>query len=352
MTASSYVLRGALLCGAAFAAIAACGGTADLGGTAPTTAQDGGDAAVLDGGAGDAAPSSIAIDPEAAARMAVFVGSCLVPESGMNAILTDIYQPLPTIDGFVNALHGAEGCFATKSNGCAAIPECLPVQFSRVASCTQGCDGDDAVDCERSSAEYRFHCAKIGKTCRVANGSPGCVDPASTPCDRTTYTTTCQGDEAMHSADGEVRSGGKCAVYGLTCAPNAYGDAGGCVATGAACTAAPPGQPPVGSCAADGTLHACVGDREATVDCDRFTAGFSCQTNGGRAFCGRADECNPATKRDATCDGTSIVLCNAGKTTKIDCKALGFTSCVEGDSYAVCAPSDFLYADGGIIPEP
>ena len=55
------------------------------------------------------------------------------------------------------------------------------------------------------------------------------------------------------------------------------------------------------------------------------------------AYCGTAAECSPKSpwnKVAATCDATSVVMCNGGKISKLDCTTLGFTGCNAG----LCTP--------------
>ena len=55
------------------------------------------------------------------------------------------------------------------------------------------------------------------------------------------------------------------------------------------------------------------------------------------AFCGIADECVPAAPAegsgpDESCEGSTLVFCNAGRIERIDCIELGFEGCrVDGD---------------------
>jgi len=69
----------------------------------------------------------------------------------------------------------------------------------------------------------------------------------------------------------------------------------------------------------------------------------------GQAFCGLASECLPADLNNypnisvATCDGTHLTFCNAGRLDSIDCTELGFAGCQKdaGDRY-VCGPRPAL----------
>jgi hypothetical protein len=79
------------------------------------------------------------------------------------------------------------------------------------------------------------------------------------------------------------------------------------------------------------TLSACVGGKLATVDCSSRGPGFACQHVADDYFCGLAAECDPANDRGpstaASCNGTSLEFCNAGRLEHVDCLSLGFTGC-------------------------
>jgi hypothetical protein len=76
--------------------------------------------------------------------------------------------------------------------------------------------------------------------------------------------------------------------------------------------------------------------REHVFDCGTLAEGFTCQSAQGLAFCGLASEC-PLVDTAATCEGDNIVLCNAGRVDRIDCKALGFDGC--DPDVGLCYPS-------------
>jgi hypothetical protein len=75
-----------------------------------------------------------------------------------------------------------------------------------------------------------------------------------------------------------------------------------------------------------------VAGRRQTVDCGLLHPGFSCQSAGGQFFCGLGAECAPAglppgSGPAAICDGSAVVVCNAGRIERVDCLALGFIGC-------------------------
>ncbi|HZF51711.1 MAG TPA: hypothetical protein VE093_23815 [Polyangiaceae bacterium] len=66
--------------------------------------------------------------------------------------------------------------------------------------------------------------------------------------------------------------------------------------------------------------------------------GFSCQSLNTASFCGLAAECEPGSAYYATCEGTTVVFCNAGRIEKIDCTTLGFTGCHTMYGEGACSP--------------
>ncbi|MCE7892180.1 MAG: hypothetical protein DYH12_21175 [Sorangiineae bacterium PRO1] len=164
--------------------------------------------------------------------------------------------------------------------------------------------------------------------------------------DSSTFTMQCEGGRPMDCEDGHVVSGLRCADVGLECGPDAYGDYVSCFGAGAGCQTshAGPGMLVGTGCAAN-TLTACVGERSHSIACSEVGAGFTCQTVPGAYdtahFCGIAAECNPDDEAwaDSTCDGNSVVVCNAGRIEKVDCLALGFTGC--SPQYGRCVPGPY-----------
>jgi hypothetical protein len=168
-------------------------------------------------------------------------------------------------------------------------------------------------------------CSRFGLSCDPA---AGCVADVATACDGT-ETATC-------TAQGEVLFCGKgfmqktpCQALGFSCV------AGQCQGEGAACTADSFTEleevAPVGSGCTGDTLEACLGGHSTTIDCTTQGPGFSCQARAGTFFCGLAAECLPAgnysSPEAATCDGTTLSFCNAGRLEHLDCTKLGFSGC-------------------------
>lgn len=156
---------------------------------------------------------------------------------------------------------------------------------------------------------------------------------------------TCN-DNVPHvcSKFGEI-DGIACADWGLVCGTDEYGTTA-CMGAGPACTfSSNSGATELNfeeGIACNGTkLRACVNGGEHEIDCGLLAEGFTCQTvdNLGEAysFCGLASECAPD---KPICEGDSIVLCNAGRIDKVDCKSLGFSGCnMLYGKRAYCSPS-------------
>jgi hypothetical protein len=80
-----------------------------------------------------------------------------------------------------------------------------------------------------------------------------------------------------------------------------------------------------------------MNDREHVFDCGTLGVGFTCQTMTGTNFrCGLAAECSVSADH-TTCDGDDVVVCNAGRTDRVNCKSLGFDGC--DPDVGFCFPS-------------
>lgn len=312
-----------------------CGGSSDanLGEGAGASAGAAGEAG-SSGAAGSAGAASgpvFPIDPAAAARAAVLLGSC-IPDDGPARMLQAFYvktEPADTPD-LVDAIQ----CLAGKTNGCAGVAECTGVLLTAdSASCGKGCDGNTAFQCS-DGFKFTADCTKLGATCFAAD----CKVLKPKSCD-STYEEACV-DGSPHSCwAGDERIGPKCTELGLACEKTLLGVT--CVGTGAACQSDSMSMLTISfdegmSC--DGAkLHACLNGKEAVRDCGEVGKGFICQTMGTSFFCGQGAACDPTDKPASSCNGDSVSLCNAGQVEEVDCKALGFTGCLA--SRGVCIPS-------------
>ena len=75
----------------------------------------------------------------------------------------------------------------------------------------------------------------------------------------------------------------------------------------------------------------CLGGRLTSVDCATQGPGFTCQSRDGSFFCGLAADCVPSNNYSSTttasCDGSTLSFCNAGRVERVDCAELGFSGC-------------------------
>lgn len=279
--------------------------------------------------------------PSEAAKAAVLVGSCL-PDDGINRTLDSIYVDFGgSADGNLVAKYAS--CLAGKTNGCQGVQDCLGITVDLTGPCQEACNGSVLQGCD-DTLKFQMDCAKVGLTCSVEAGS--CIaEPLGAACDYDTFVPSCKDGAPVLCTDHETR-GVTCADLGLVCGPIAFlgeppsGDIG-CAGTGPACETSVLGGLGVEfdqGIACDGAaLRACVNGREHHLDCGTLGEGFTCQTAGSTAFCGLDGACVPGSATKATCEGDNVVICNAGRVEKIDCKSLGFTGC--NATYGVCAPS-------------
>jgi hypothetical protein len=172
-------------------------------------------------------------------------------------------------------------------------------------------------------------------------------------CDDTTTAGICDGTTPVACVDGIVRRGNDCETLGATCTVLSTNTGGGtmtgCQGAGGACTGISNDDAVTarfeGVRCENGKLLGCMMNGLTTLDCASVGAGFTCfdVPDGGvgaGAYCGTAAECTPRSswsKVAATCEGTSVVVCNGGKVDKVDCTTLGFTACSSG----VCTPGFF-----------
>lgn len=338
--------------GAVFAI--ACGSSDDdatSSADAGTSADGGGlsDSAVPPATDGQTPPGpSGPIDPAAAARAAVFLASCM-SDDGINRTLQEIYLERTTLP-FRSAAVLA--CLASKTNGCAAITECLGVKYGSDGPCDGGCAGSVYEECS-GSTRLSIDCARMGLDCKPVRGGY-CGGADAVTCDGTTFQGTCVDGTPTGCEDGLTRRGLHCPDFGATCALLSTTQPGGgttfgCKGAGGACTGTNNDDTTTARwegvrCEA-GKLVGCLSNGLATLDCATSAIGFTCFDSpdggaGATAYCGTASECLPKSpwqKVAATCEGTSVVICNGGKIEKLDCASLGFTGCNAG----VCTPGFF-----------
>lgn len=342
----SWALGGLGVCTFVTLFAIACGTNDDPG----TTSGDAG--AVVDGGGTTDAPSTPPgadgqtplppgpIDPAAAARAATFLASCL-SDDGVNRTLQEIYLERTTLPFRSPAVIA---CLASKTNGCAAISDCLGVKYTSDGPCDGGCSGSVYAECS-GGTRLSVDCARMGLECKpVAGAYCGAAD--AVVCDPATFQGSCTDGTPAGCADGLTRRGLHCPDFGATCTllstMQGGGTAYGCKGAGGACTGTNNDDTTTarweGVRCENGKLVGCLSNGLATLDCGTSAVGFTCfeapdAGAGSTAYCGTAGECTPRSpweKVAATCDGTAVTMCNGGKIEKVDCLSLGFTGCTSG----------------------
>jgi hypothetical protein len=249
-------------------------------------------------------------DPALLARAAVVLGSCF-PDDGIDRNLANMWASDVNHRRLWNRTAVKADCLASAKSGCAALDTCLGLKASAgTAAAPPTCTGSRFSYCEQAAAGrfacLSIDCATVGLSCDTGEV---CLEAAPPTCGT---------------------GGADCAVVGLTCGGNE------CVGSGAACGGG--GSTTEGDLSPEGLactgtmLDACVGGKRATIDCAKRGPGFSCQHAGDAYFCGLASDCVPGNTAGAddtpnTCEGNTVVLCNAGRVDRVDCTSLGFTGC-------------------------
>ncbi|MEJ7732286.1 MAG: hypothetical protein WKG00_24150 [Polyangiaceae bacterium] len=320
------------------------GGSAGEGGAGDGAGGNGagsggmGAATVGGGGAGGSggAPKDIgaSLDADFALRAAVFIGSC-IPDDGINRNLRNMYNDAAA-GSFYHYYRNEVDCFANKANGCAAVEECLGIAVDKVsAGCPSSCNGDVYTGCDKT-LQFTADCSVLGLSC---DEGLSCTETVPGPaCDPGSFASACDQGALLYCAGGKERHGMLCAEYGLSC--QTVSTSATCVGPGPACvggsTSGTGASLDSGLACAGGDLVACVNGGELQVACESVTKGSTCQSASGESFCALATECVPP-GGDATCQGDSVVVCNAGRLDVVDCTALGFTGCLSG----VCIPTGY-----------
>ena len=284
---------------------------------------------------------STSFNADAVARAAVVLGSCW-SDDGVDRDATHIWASNLSVAHTVFMAATQLTCLANAACGCATLERCLGRKTVTTAtSCNVGCNGSSFTYCGDAfalPAGYQViqDCSFIGQLC---DNTVACVEPSAVPCDSSMYTAGCDADgHPLYCGGGLVQRGPRCSDLGLNCSR------GQCIGRGAACVNQDLTQQETvqfeGTSCSGGTLTACVNGHITTIDCATLGPGFSCQTVGTRFFCGLAGECapgtnySPSTTNPASCNGTVLSYCNAGRLEHIDCTTLGFSGCEINHSIA------------------
>jgi hypothetical protein len=269
-------------------------------------------------------PDPTALDPLLVARAAAVIGSCM-PDDGVarNAAhlwLGDTAAPR-TYFRFATQL----ACFANANCGCEAIEQCGGwIYAPPPTACPSGCDGEIWTGCG-DEVKVSIDCARLGLSC---DADANCVAEPAQACDGSEPETCSADGEVQFCDDGAIRKS-PCESLGHSCVD------GKCVGTGPACDFGFSAESEIASpeptgCDGD-VLIGCLEQKEARIDCTKRGPGFSCQNVDEKFFCGLAAECLPADTYSetevATCDGTVLSFCNAGRVERLDCTELGFSGC-------------------------
>jgi hypothetical protein len=269
-------------------------------------------------------PAPTALDPDLVARAAAVIGSCM-PDDGVARNATFIWLEHLGAPRLYFRMGEQLDCFANAGCGCDAVEHCLSwVYHLAPAVCPAAtCEGDVFSGCGDGS-QVSIDCSRFGLSCDPA---ANCVGEGAVACDGSEAPTcTAQGD-ALFCDDGALRKT-PCQALGFSCV------AGQCVGAGAACSGhsdSPELAAPVGTACSGDTLQACLNGHTTSMDCTTQGPGFSCQSVDGSFFCGLSAECVPAdtylSAQPATCNGSVLSFCNAGRLEHLDCTTLGFTGC-------------------------
>jgi hypothetical protein len=277
----------------------------------------------------DKADGPSSVDPAALRRAAVVLGSC-IPDDGVQRMLYGLtYEPT---DRIFDVFGVQIGCLTQATDGCAAVARCTNLSVSVDEACETGCQGQVLTMCD-DALKFQVECPS-DTTCNAT--SEECVPKDAPTCDAEAEPGShCDGTQIVYCSEGFEMPHRDCAARGLTCAI-VDGEAD-CVGEGAACDYS---EGP--SCKDAGTLVNCEGGKLHETACASFGTGFGCVTQDeDYAFCGRASECDPTADGANHCEGTSIVVCDAGTWTSVDCTSLGFTACRDHDDETGCTPTPF-----------
>jgi len=279
-------------------------------------------------------PDPTELDAALVARAAVITGSCM-PDDGVNRNATHFWSSHRSAARPWYRFATQLDCLAHADCGCDALEACLSWYNGPARdTCVPGCQGKVWTQCNDSTtpaSELTLDCGKLGLDC---DDDAGCIDEPNPDCGSLglgQVQCTSDGRQETCSA-GVLMHTPACDGFGLTCSD------GLCTGDGDACVTdytqqGDPEQVVFQATACDGdTLVACENEHVARIDCTTEGPGFSCQDVGSKSFCGLASECEPADdglngEFEASCSGSVLTFCNAGRIEALDCTTLGFESC-------------------------
>lgn len=197
------------------------------------------------------------------------------------------------------------------------------------------------------------NCKGLGLECFEDVTSGWCSRPR-TECDPNASQSSCSEGRIYKCADPdgdgkyEYEQKPACSDFGLVCEDEWQDNMGwtDCIGAGASCVAYDVDYLRQDramftlkygtKCESATAMRGCIRTNESAIDCADIGKGFQCLPWSGIAVCGFATECDSTDP--VACDGDSIVVCDAGKKRKVNCKDLGFKTC--DPSLVACGPTD------------
>ncbi len=265
-------------------------------------------------------------------QLAVRAATCF--HESPQRLLEQMYRPSWWADGIIprrpcnvirDALAQTDGCngFLGRSLKVRVEPTATGTCPSDITTCRAGDPGHALTSYCRNGYTISEDCENVtgGSECVSSTTTAACrpLGPEGAPCTAATPSRCyngrvqqCVGDIFVNRAD--------CDTSLTTCDATA----GACVGSGAACTT------DVDTCSGT-SIQQCRGGRLHTNNCGFFVRDSTCRNLGGHSFCGVAAECDPVSApADGTCDGSTLILCAGGMTTRFNCVSAGFVGCGVG----------------------
>lgn len=303
------------------------GSTAGSDGNNATTTGAAGASSDTTGGAGGSNATSGAagagiVDEQALPEVATLLESCVSDDGFYRTQVTlrqtqaDYAYPLQALD-----------CLREVSDGCNGVLGCFGFLSEAMGPCGE-CSGVVANYCADEAPA--IDCSANGYVCVEGE----CVADESQSCGPE-FQDVCNDQGQPLNCDDRIQVGPTCPELGLECSEDTPTFDTDCVGTGQICEDSVSIGYLRGSACADGVLTACVQGGLAEIECSLLGEGFDCQEADDIVFCGLASECEPQSF-EATCDGASLVFCNAGRLDSVDCAPLGFDDGCTTDPYTRC----------------
>lgn len=217
-------------------------------------------------------------------------------------------------------------CLA-RATSCDDVFACYGGVTVDAGACASGdrCDFGRAVHCDASRGPaWSEGCSQQGQPCTVdTSGHAVCG---------TTCAATSQGQCLAQNAALARCNLGAGRTY--TCEGRCYADA-----TTASCVPASGGQCSGNHCNGDVAVECPTRVFGDSLDCSALPGGGCAQVPGfGPVFCAPKGgaSCAGSLAFFTSCDANTLVVCANNSETRIDCAALGFSSCVNGGPAGVC----------------